>query len=324
MKICVTGGFGFIGKELVNNLNRIGYKDIIIVDDSTKGTYNKFVDYNVILKDNEDLFIFKDESFSFLDGVDFVFHLGANSSTRATASEVYRQNILFSNNLIMQCTLRGIYVVFASSGAVYGSSRKEFAFPKPLTYYGQSKLITEKFVRYFPNENVVCLRYHNVFGATEKHKGNMASIVSKWINDHKEGKREFLLFEDSENIERDFIHVDDINKANITFLDYWIANKKFPEIKVFDIGTGRAVSFQKLANEILRLTKVEFSYVPNPYDKTNYQFHTKADIYDFKKVYFETYGKPFTTMFVREGIKKVFDALNIVSLKNKKKKNGKK
>jgi len=160
----------------------------------------------------------------------------------------------------------------------------------------------EKMIGHFPDfySNIVCLRYHNVYGPTEEHKGDMSSIVFKWISgaEHK-------LFKDSQNIKRDFIHVDDINDANIAFMKYWKIFKKFPK-RIYDIGTGNPVSFTDLAKEIVKYTKKEITYIENPYDKNNYQFYTQADIKDIKEI-FEKIGKKFSPMSIKEGIKKCYN-----------------
>jgi ADP-L-glycero-D-manno-heptose 6-epimerase len=302
MKICVTGGAGFIGAELVRLLNKKGYEDIVIVDRPSLFrnkdlVFTQFVNCDAVLENG---------NFDFLSGVDFCFHLGANSSTRASFVEVNLQNIDFSRNLIEYCKHNGIYVVFASSGAIYGSSREKNSSPDPLTFYGQSKLSTEKFVAESKSDNVVCLRYHNVYGPSEEHKGNMSSIISKWMADFLSKKGDNVLFEGSDRILRDFIHVDDINSVNVFFLDYYLKYKAFPTQQVFDVGTGVAVSFQQVADEIVKHTKVQYNYVPNPYNETNYQFHTKASIEKLAELFQDLYGNPYLPLTISEGVESVF------------------
>ena len=313
MKILVTGGAGFIGGELLRKLNELGYEDIVIIDKPdllrTKDTvFSDFIDFTELIHASD---------FGFLDEIDFCFHLGANSSTRASFKEVYHQNIKFSRNLITECAKRNIPVVFASSGAIYGSNRAKNASPHPLTFYGQSKLVTEKFVTHSGVENIVCLRYHNVYGPTEHHKGDMSSIISKWVNAFFEGKKNNILFEGSDNILRDFIHVDDINKINLLFLDYYLLNQKLPENKIYDVGTGNAVSFQDVANEIINCTGGSIDFVVNPYDETNYQFHTQADVNAVMKIYNEVYHSNYEAMSIGLGIKNVFENIKKHSTEKK-------
>lgn len=291
MTILVTGGAGFIGKELIKRLNHLGYNDIVVIDKKSeyprlKGvTFSEFYDYEVILENN---------NYSFLKGIEFCFHIGANSSTRSEFKEIINSNVAFSLYLFKETEKRNIPVVFASSGAVYDNDRKE----NPMTAYGATKLLCEKFA----SENVVCLRYHNVYGATEHHKWDMASMIHKWFyGDTK-------LFEGSENILRDFVHVDDINTINIMFFDFWNKNGKFKE-KIYDVGTGKAVSFEEVSKEISKHIKTEYCIIPNPYHKITYQFYTKANIEPIAELYKETYSKNFSPISIKDGVEKVYICL---------------
>lgn len=308
MKIAITGGAGFIGRELIWELNSMGYNDITIIDSYPtiiqdrvimEGlSFTEVIDYKQILIDSD---------FKWVKKFDFIFHLGANSSTRSKISEIYDVNFTFSVRLFLEARWHDVPVVFASSGAIYGSDRRETSKPNPLTAYGYTKMVCENMIKYFPElyDNIVCLRYHNVYGASEGHKGDMSSIVYKWISgqDHK-------LFQDSKEIKRDFIHVSDINYVNIAFMRYWILKKTFP-LRIYDVGTGKPVSFLQLGNEIKRHTKKKITYIDNPYNKSNYQFFTKADITDLKEI-FDELGEKYAPMSIKQGIEKVYNDFNYI------------
>lgn len=309
MRIAVTGSNGFIGGELIKHLNKLHYTDIIAIDKEEKDlsrehTVTRFIEWTFINEKNY---------FDFLNLVDFVFHLGANSSTREKFLDIEQSNVAFTSKLFIECAIRRIPVVFASSGAIYGSTRGDGK-PNPLTDYGKTKLICEYMalatqisrIGDFCKTNFVCLRYHNVYGATESHKGNMASIISKWIDNYKNGIRKNQLFYGSDNIRRDFVHVSDINKVHIMFLDYYKKHHNLGNKIVYDVGTGISKSFQDVAYAISKHTKGKIEYVKNPYDDTNYQFFTKADVSDLKKIYKKTYKKEYLPLNIFDGIKLTF------------------
>jgi nucleoside-diphosphate-sugar epimerase len=292
MKIAITGGAGFIGQNL---LKKFKVEDIVIIDDikyRRKFRDYKYLDYNKILKS---------DNYSFVKDVDFIYHLGANSSTRASLVELYPSNIIFSTKLFIEANLNDVPVIFASSGAIYGSDRRQ-GDGLPLTQYGYTKYSCEIFLRYFPNlyQNIVSLRFHNVYGQFEDKKMDMASIPYKWTT----GKKQ-VLFLDSKNIKRDFIHVDDICDVLNVFFIYFKKHKKLPNNKFYDVGTGNSVSFKDLGEEIDKHTKRGIEYIKNPYKKEEYQYFTQANIRDLKKVY-KDLGKIYKPMDYKEGIKDLY------------------
>lgn len=303
MKICVTGACGFIGLNLVKKLHDLGH-EIVSIDESDNFCRLYGNDYwnNQPILDYTD--IYKSKNYNFLKKVDFVFHLGANSSTRATYNELLIPNIKFSIELLEKCHELKIPVVFSSSASVI---------PAPLTHYANSKYYIENHIQEMINNKkseIVYLRYFNVYGSNESHKGEMASIITKWIDNHFKGIEVNNLFIGSDKIKRDFIHVDDINNANILMLDYWEKYKHLPNTfhgyNKFEIGTGTPVSFQQVANEIIKLTKGTINYIPNPYSNDEYQFFTKAKISVIAELYEQVYNKQYKTITINKGIKRVF------------------
>ena len=305
MKICVSGACGFIGGELIKELKSIGYDIVAIDDGEVYKNHCKIIGHEPFKEfyDWKDIYERKTD---FLDDVYFTYHLGANSSTRATWEELEIINLQFSMWFITSNNLKGIPIVVASSGAVYGSIRKVASKLEPLTNYGNSKAKVDRFVTFLKLSDVVCLRYHNVYGATESHKGNMASIVSKWVDNYKQGILTNDLFYGSDKIKRDFIHVDDVTKINIMFLLFYNKHKKLPEKNIYDVGVGRATSFESVAKHIIKHTKGTIQYTINPYDEKSYQFYTKADIKDICEIYNWVHDKNFRPMPIAVGVKMVF------------------
>jgi nucleoside-diphosphate-sugar epimerase len=298
MRIAITGASGFIGSNLVKDLMNIGYTNIVCVDKYNTHNYPIFYDWESSISDINS---------GFVSMVDFVFHLGANSDTRASSDDLKKSNVIFSNNLLKHCNGYKVPLVFASSGAIYGHNRKISSKPNPLTEYGISKLATENLIKEKYTSNAISLRYHNVYGYNESHKGNMASIVSKYIDGYLKGEKSHLLFENSKRIKRDFIHVRDVNKINILMLDFYQKHGKFPNYPSnFDIGTGSAVSFQHLAEEVAKYTHLPLKYIPNPYNSENYQFYTLANTIKIRNLYKMVYGYDYKPMSIKEGVKKVF------------------
>lgn len=307
MKICVSGACGFIGGELIRELQSIGY-DIVAIDDGEvyqkqcqilgHEPFKEFYDWKFVLENKQS---------DFLNDVYFSYHLGANSSTRATWEELKTMNCYFSSWFIMENNLKHIPIIFASSGAIYGSVRKPSSKVDPLTMYGKSKAKVEEYISSLRLNDVIALRYHNVYGATESHKGNMASIISKWIDNYNQGILTNDLFKGSKEIRRDFIHIDDVTKINVMFLNFYNKYKVLPDINVLDVGMGRASSFESVANQIIKHTKGDFRLVKNPYTEKDYQFYTKADIKGISDIYQWLYDKPFTPTNLEDGIRKVFN-----------------
>lgn len=306
MKICVSGACGFIGGELIKELQSIGY-DIVAIDDGE--VYQKqcqILGHEPFKEFYDWKYIYENNLTDFLDDVYFTYHLGANSSTRATWEELKTMNCYFSSWFIMENNLKRIPIVFASSGAVYGSIRKSTSKVEPLTMYGKSKAKVEEYITYFGLSDVIALRYHNVYGATESHKGNMASIVSKWIDNYNYGIFTNDLFNGSNKIWRDFIHVDDITMINVMFLNFYNKYKQLPDTNILDVGMGRASSFESVAKHIMKHTNGDVNMVENPYTEKDYQFYTKANIKGISDIYQWLYDKPFIPINIEDGVKKVF------------------
>jgi ADP-L-glycero-D-manno-heptose 6-epimerase len=284
--IIVTGGAGFIGSNIVRGLNARGVRDVVVVDDLRDG--RKFA--NLVGSDIGDYWD-KDELFHRLGTSgsprpDAVFHQGACAVTTEWDGRLMMTvNYRYSVDLLEYCLSEGVPLIYASSGAVYGRSKickeGDAAAERPLNVYGYSKLLFDRYVeRRLPDarSQVVGLRYFNVYGPGEAHKGAMASMAFQL---HEQVGRDGTarLFEGSDGYargeqRRDFIYVGDVVNVNLWFLDH-------PAVSgVFNVGTGRSASFNDLARAVIRWHgQGEIRYIPFPETlKSRYQSFTQADI----------------------------------------------
>jgi len=299
-KIIVTGGAGFIGSNLVETLNQKGEDRIIVVDHLNEGNKwknllgLKFLDY--IEKDE---FLEKIEKGYFKD-VSAIVHLGACSNTTVKDLHyLYLNNYKYSQKLALFALENEINFIYASSAATYGDgsigfSDEEALLPKlkPLNPYGFSKHLFDLWLYYNGLLNqVVGLKYFNVFGEREFHKGEMKSVALKAYEEiKKEGKVKLFKsyhpdYKDGEQL-RDFIYVKDAVEVTIFFLEN-------PKIKgIFNVGTGKARSFKDIVLAIFSALSLppNIEYIEMPeYLKNQYQYFTQADITKLRKV---GYNKP--------------------------------
>ncbi|CAI8417830.1 MAG: ADP-L-glycero-D-manno-heptose-6-epimerase [SAR116 cluster bacterium MED-G04] len=315
----ITGGAGFIGSNVIRGLNGRGINDILIVDCLKDGQkiFN-LSDLDVVdFVSIDDFGLMLDQARP-LDGVKAVFHQGANSSTTEwDGALMMRQNFTFSKKLLSRCHDDGIPLIYASSASVYGNNTR-FAEQRcnenPINAYAYSKFLFDCHMRHYLDQwtassQVVGLRYFNVFGPYEQHKAGMASVVYHF-NQQAQNDGEISVFgashgyDDGEH-ERDFIHVDDVVKANLWFLDH-------PDVSgIFNIGTGMARSFNDIANQVrqwhtARGKPVWINYIDMPASlQPAYQAFTRADISSLRSV---GYDEAFTDL--ETGVNAYLDFLN--------------
>jgi ADP-L-glycero-D-manno-heptose 6-epimerase len=303
--IIVTGGAGFIGSALVWGLNRRGEKNIIIVDtvdhpekksNLTPLAYEKIIDPETFQQQMRAGLI---NSWD----IQAVFHMGAISDTSAHDwSQLQNVNVEYSKDVITWCVENNVRMIYASSASVYGSgtfgySDDEDLFDQfvPLNLYGKSKLIVDTWVRdvgYL--KKVAGLRFFNVFGPNEYHKGTMRSAIAKNVTPAQEtGKIQLFKslhpkFADGEQ-KRDFIYIKDVVDTSLFFLENPVGG-------IFNVGTGLARSWNDLAHAIFHALGIqgEIVYIDMPENiKTQYQYFTEADISKLRSTGFE---KPFRSL----------------------------
>ena len=297
----VTGGAGFVGSNLVAGLNRAGISDILVVDDLRSGDKrgnlgaNRFAEYV-----DKDEFLPLLEQGKFGGTIEAVLHQGACTDTMATdTAYVMRNNTEYSKTLLAYALQRPIPFIYASSASVYGNrgtcpERPEHE--EPLNLYARSKLAFDRHVReVLPrvSSTVVGLRYCNVYGPGEAHKGRMASIVWQLLRQLKD-RGEMRLFAGSGGYgdgeqRRDFIWVGDVVDVNLFFLNGPARQG------IFNTGTGASRSFNDIARTLMRLHgSGALSYIAFPPElEGKYQSFTQADV---KALRAAGYNRPFTSL----------------------------
>lgn len=293
--IIVTGGAGFIGSNIVQGLNARGITDILVVDDLRDGRKClNLADADIRDYMDMDDFLARVQGGEDFGKVEAVFHEGACSSTTEWDGRfVMRVNYEYTKALLAWCLARKTPLIYASSASVYGMGptfREAREFEQPLNMYAYSKFLLDCHLR--PQlgklgSQVVGLRYFNVYGPREQHKGSMASVAYHFNNQLNESGR-VRLFEGSDGYgpgeqRRDFIHVDDIVAVNLWLLDN-------PQVSgIYNLGTGRAQSFNDVARAAIKWFRAQgddggrerggIDYIPFPdHLKGRYQSFTEADM----------------------------------------------
>lgn len=282
--IVVTGGAGMIGSNLVMALNGEGRDDILVVDDLTDGT--KFANLvEARIADYRDKDDFLADVLAGRDmGIEVIFHQGACSTTTEWDGRyMMKVNYEYTKALWHYCRARKIPFLYASSAAVYGGGsvfREEVEHEAPLNVYGWSKKLFDDYLRrnLRPDDPpVVGLRYFNVYGPREGHKGTMASVAFHLFNQVKRGENPKLFgafdgYGPGEQ-SRDFVHVEDVAAVNL-----WCWHKGVTGI--FNCGTGRSQPFRTVAESVIAgLGRGAIEYVDFPdHLKGRYQSFTQADM----------------------------------------------
>ncbi|MDE2924897.1 MAG: ADP-glyceromanno-heptose 6-epimerase [Acidobacteriota bacterium] len=300
----VTGGAGFIGRNLVAALNARGHEDILIVD--RLGSDQKWKNLlGLSFVDLVDLGEFRDfMADSTIDELETVFHLGAcSSTTERDADYLLDNNYRYSQEVCQWCLSSDVRFVYASSAATYGDgslgySDDEARIPhyRPLNMYGYSKQLFDHWAaREGLFDRIVGLKYFNVFGPYEDHKGEMRSMVHKAYGQIVSTGRVRLFkshrpgYGDGEQL-RDFVYVKDAVDVTLFFDDH-------PQVSgLFNCGTGRARSWNDLMNALFAAMgrSPEIEYIDMPESLRNqYQYFTQADRAKLRSA---GYDRPFTSL----------------------------
>lgn len=306
--IVVTGAAGFIASCLVSELNKKGHHNVVVVDDFSKTEKEKNLLGKTLcakVSRNE----FHQWLRTFAGEVEFVFHLGARTDTTEFDKQIFDVlNVKFSQEVWDICSEFQIPLVYASSAATYGLG--EFGYKddhelpaklKPLNPYGDSKndfdiwaLQQDKKPPFWAG-----LKFFNVYGPNEYHKGRMASVVFHAFNQITQNNKLKLFRSHDENYKdgeqlRDFIYVKDVAKVCM-----FLMNKR-PESGIYNLGTGQARTFLDLGkNTFKAMGKDEnIEFIDTPIDiRDKYQYFTEADM---SKLVNAGYSEPFMTL--EEGI----------------------
>jgi ADP-L-glycero-D-manno-heptose 6-epimerase len=303
--IAVTGAAGFIGSNIVWELNRRGVDDILVVDvhGTDEGNEN-------LMPLRYDRYLEKDAFRTWLSDIenarhlDCVYHLGACSSTTETNAEYLdSNNFHYTRDLCLSCLAAGVRFINASSAATYGDG--EFGYDddhegisrlKPLNLYAKSK---QDFDLWALGENVldkiVCLKYFNVYGPNEWHKGSMRSMVCKGYEQIVENGLVKLFKSDRPEFpdggqQRDFVYVKDAVDMTL-----WFAEN--PQVSgIFNVGTGEANDWNRLIKAIFRAMdldpRIEYTSMP-AHLQGKYQYHTEARM---SKLAAAGYERPVTVL----------------------------
>ncbi len=289
--IIVTGGAGFIGSNLVKALNDLGIEDIIVVDDLEQSEKHlnlgklKFIDYIDYLDFIENLEDYCKECTT-------IFHQGACSdTTERNGHYMMNVNYTYSKQLLNFAIGKEINFLYASSAAVYGNGKNGFteepACENPLNIYAFSKLTFDNYVRHKlktekPKSQVVGLRYFNVYGPREQHKGRMSSVVNHFYQ-QSENENQINIFKGSRKFLRDFIFVEDVAAVNLFFY-------KSKKSGIFNCGTGSPRSFYDIAEIVQReQNNPKIKEISFPEDlKGKYQEYTKADLAKLRNIGYQS------------------------------------
>ena len=286
--IIVTGAAGFIGSALVSRLNEEGRSDLILVDDFTKTQKSENLN-NKSFHSKVD----RKEFISSIDRyteVDFIFHIGARTDTTEFDKAIFDElNLNYTKEIWNYCSRKKVPLIYASSAATYGDGTLGFdddpqTMPslKPLNPYGDSKQDFDVWAMEQSEQPPfwVGLKFFNVYGPNEYHKGRMASVVMHAFNQIRTNGGMKLFMSHNENYEhggqlRDFIYIKDV----LNVIMFWYNHRQ--NSGIYNLGTGQARTFNDLANSVFKALEIDpnIVFIPTPEDiRDKYQYYTQAEM----------------------------------------------
>ncbi len=302
--IIITGAAGFIGSCMISKLNSENHNDLILVDDFSNSEKNKNLEGEKFIE-KIDRNIFFDWFEKNHSKVDFVFHIGARTNTTEFDVSVFdKLNLNYSKEMWKACAKYKIPLIYASSAATYGmgelgydDNHKIIEKLKPLNPYGESKNDFDKWVlKQSKLPPFWCgIKFFNVYGPNEYHKGRMASVIIHAFKQINESGKVKLFkshkpdFEDGKQL-RDFVYVKDV----VNVLYFLMETKK--NSGIYNLGTGKASSFSDLAKATFSaLNKTEnIEFIDTPIDiRDKYQYFTEANMEKLKSI---GYNKSFHSL----------------------------
>ena len=307
--IVITGAAGFIGSCLVGNLNNEGYTDLILVDDFSHAEKEKNLEGKKFSQKIERT-IFQNwlrENHRF---VQFIFHIGARTDTTEFDKTIFDElNLNYTKEIWKTCVEFGLPLVYASSAATYGNGEHGYNDDHsiidklvPLNPYGESKNDFDKWA--IAQEKKPCfwvgLKFFNVYGPNEFHKGRMASVIFHAFNQiSKNGEMKLFRshhpnFKDGEQL-RDFVYVKDVTSVCLFLMNH----RK--DSGIYNLGSGTARTFLDLVKNTFQAMKKpeKIKFIDTPIDiRDKYQYFTEANM---NKLIGIGYTNPFTTL--EEGVK---------------------
>ena len=316
--IVITGSAGFIGSALVGHLNREGYRDIVLVDDFSHAV--KAPNYeNKVFSEKVERNVFFDWLDQNENRVQIIIHIGARTDTTEFDRSIFDElNVNYTQSIWKRCVQYGIPLIYASSAATYGLGEHGYSDShdivdqlKPLNPYGDSKNEFDQWALKQTEQPVFWagLKFFNVYGPNEYHKGRMASVIFHAHRQIKETGKVKLFrshnpdYKDGEQL-RDFVYVKDVVKVCQFLME------KRPESGLYNLGTGKARTFLDLANATFAgLDKdPNIEFIDTPADiRDKYQYFTEADM---SKLHRAGYPENFTSLedgvadYVREYLEK--------------------